>query len=78
MAAQETIDWSACTLIEVKPGVLSGAPVLRGTRMPVETIVENFDYGVSVEEIAEQFEIPPGHVDAIVTYAKSHRIAHRF
>ena len=78
MAAQETIDWSACTLVEVKPGVLSGTPVLRGTRMPVEAIVDNFDYGVSIEEIAEQFEIPPGHIEAIVTYAQSHRIAHRF
>src|SRR4051794_30448367 len=31
-----------------KTGVHSGAPVLRGTRMPVNAIVENFEYGVSV------------------------------
>ena len=76
MAVQEKIDWSECSLVEVKPGVQSGAPVLRGTRMPVKAIVDNFDYGMSVAEIAEQFELPPDRVQAIVTYAKSHRVAH--
>lgn len=77
MTAQETVDWSGCALVEAKAGVSSGAPVLRGTRMPVGTIVDNFDYGVSVAEIAEQFEISPDQVEGILAYAKSHRIAHR-
>jgi len=76
MVSMETIDWSECPLVEVKPGVQSGAPVLRGTRMPVNAIVDNFDYGVSAAEIAEQFEILPERVEAILTYAKSHRVAH--
>jgi uncharacterized protein (DUF433 family) len=77
MATKETIDWSECPLVEVKPKVQSGAPVLCGTRMPVNTIVDNFDYGVTVAEIAQQFEVPPDRIEAILTYAKSHRIAHR-
>ncbi len=76
MAVTEGIDWSECPLVEVKPGVQSGAPVLRGTRMPVNAIVDNFDYGVSAAEIEEQFEIPPEQVEVILTYAKSHRVAH--
>jgi uncharacterized protein (DUF433 family) len=71
----ETIDWSECPFVEVKPGVQSGAPVLRGTRMPASAIVDNFDYGVNAAEIAEQFEIPPERVEAILTYARSHRVA---
>jgi uncharacterized protein (DUF433 family) len=77
MPTAEKIDWSECPLVEIKPGVHSGAPVLRGTRMPANAIVDNFDYGVSVAEITEQFEIPPEQVEAILTYAKSHRVAHR-
>lgn len=76
MATKEKIDWSECQLVEIKPGVQSGAPVLLGTRMPVNAIVDNFDYGVSVAEIAEQFELPPDRIEAILTYAKGHRIAH--
>lgn len=62
-------------MVETKPGVQSGAPVMRGTRMPVDAIVDNFDYGVIVAEIAEQFELPLDRVEAIVAYAKSHRAA---
>jgi uncharacterized protein (DUF433 family) len=76
MPTEEQIDWSQCTLVEINPNVQSGAPVLRGTRMPVAAIVDNFDYGVSVAEISEQFEIPQDRVQAVLTYAKSHRIAH--
>jgi uncharacterized protein (DUF433 family) len=77
MPANEKIDWSECPLVEVEPEVQSGAPVLRGMRMPADAIVDNFDYGVSVAEIAEQFELPTDRVEAILAYAKSHRIAHR-
>ena len=76
MAAQGKIDWLDCPLVEIKPGVQNGAPVLRGTRMPVEVIVANFDYGVSVADIAEQFEFPPDRIEAIVAYAQGHRVAH--
>ena len=62
--------------VEVTPRVQSGAPALRGTRMPVDAIVDNFDYGLSVAEIAEQFELPPDRIEAILTYAKTHRSAH--
>jgi uncharacterized protein (DUF433 family) len=76
MAEEEKIDWSQCSLVEADPRVVSGAPVLRGTRMPVNAIVDNFDYGMSVAEISEQFEVPEEILQAILTYAKSHRVAH--
>ena len=76
MAEEERIDWSECPLVEVNPRVQSGAPVLRGTRMPVNAIVDNFDYGMSVAEISEQFEISQDSVQAILSYAKGHRLAH--
>jgi uncharacterized protein (DUF433 family) len=76
VSGEEKIDWAECPLVEIKPGVQSGAPVLRGTRMPVSAIIDNFDYGLSVAEIAEQFEVPTERIEAIVTYAKTHRVAH--
>jgi uncharacterized protein (DUF433 family) len=68
-------DWSQCPLVEFDPEIQSGAPVLRGTRMPVDAIVGNSDYGLSAPEIAEQFEIPPDRVEAILVYFQSHRPA---
>jgi uncharacterized protein (DUF433 family) len=76
MGSKEIIDWSDCVLIEMKQDVQSGAPVLRGTRLPASAIIANFDYGVSVDEIAEQFELPADQIQALVAYAQSHRVAH--
>jgi uncharacterized protein (DUF433 family) len=72
MNTEANIDWSECPLVEIKPNVQGGAPVLRGTRLPVGTIVNNFDYGVSVAEIAEQFEIPQDSIETILAYAKAY------
>ena len=74
---QDQIDWSKCPLIEVIPEVQSGTPVLLGTGMPVSAIVHNFDCGLSVSAIAEQFELPLHRVERIVDYAQSHRAEHR-
>jgi uncharacterized protein (DUF433 family) len=76
MAGEGRVDWSECPLVEVKPGVQGGAAVLRGTRLPADAIIDNFDYGLSVTEIAVQFEVPQNQVKAIIAYAESHRIAH--
>ena len=76
MGVNEQIDWSHCSLVEVNPRVQSGAPVLRGSRMPADAIVDNFDHGLTEVEISEQFQLPLNKVQAILAYAKSHRIAH--
>jgi len=76
MSAADQIDWSQCPLVEVKPKVQSGAPVLRGTRLPVSAIVNNFDDGLSPEEISEQFQVSVDRVREILAYVASHRIAH--
>ena len=74
VAAQ--IDWSQCPLVEVKANVEGGAPVLQGIRMPANAIVDNFDYGLSIAEIAGQFESSEDLVEEILICGKSHRIAH--
>lgn len=43
------------TRIETKPEVLSGKPVVAGTRIPVELIVELLAQDWSTEEILEQY-----------------------
>jgi uncharacterized protein (DUF433 family) len=51
------MDWSDCPLVETNPRKVSGAPILKGTRVQADAIVENFEGGSSVEEIAENFAI---------------------
>jgi uncharacterized protein (DUF433 family) len=75
MAAIVQVDWSNCPLVEVDPEIQSGAPVLRGTRVPVSAIVDNAEYGLSITEISEQFPVSPEQVQAILDYANGHRAA---
>jgi uncharacterized protein (DUF433 family) len=41
--------------ITVDPDVLSGAPVFRGTRVPVDALLSNLEAGVSIDEFLENF-----------------------
>jgi len=75
MGTEDPVDWSQCPLVEIDPRVHSGAPVLRGTRMPADAIIANFDYGMSIADIAEQFQLAADCVQTIVSYAQGHRIA---
>ena len=37
------------------PEIVSGAPVFRGTRVPVETLISNLEAGVSLDEFLDNF-----------------------
>jgi uncharacterized protein (DUF433 family) len=76
MSAIVQVDWSGCDLVEVEAEIQSGAPVVRGTRVPVSAIVDNAEYGLSAREISEQFAVSEAQVKAILSYANGHRIAH--
>jgi uncharacterized protein (DUF433 family) len=52
------MDWSGFPLVEVVPGKVSGVPILKHSRVQADSIVENFESGSPVEEIADNFDIP--------------------
>ena len=66
-----TLDWSECPLVEVIPGKVSGAPLLKNTRLPVDAITGNHDAfrdeGLSPDAaIAETLDCyPEAGLDAI-------------
>jgi len=63
------LDWSQCPAVESVPGRRSGAWVFRGTRMPVATVFENLEAGVSVDEIIEVFEVTREQITAVLEFA---------
>ena len=64
-----SLDWSQCSAVESVPGKVSGAWVFRGTRMPVKTVFENLEAGMSVDEITEVFDVTPEEVKAVLHFA---------
>jgi uncharacterized protein (DUF433 family) len=63
------LDWTKCAAVESVPGKVSGAWVFRGTRLPVATIFENLEDGLSIEEIMEQFDVTREQVTAVLGFA---------
>lgn len=49
------IDWMDCELIERIPGKVSGRPIVRGTRILPDAIVNSYDMGESIEDLIEGF-----------------------
>jgi uncharacterized protein (DUF433 family) len=65
-----SLDWSECPAVESIPGKVSGAWVLRGTRMPVLAIFENIEAGASIDDIMEWFEgLDRTQIKAVIEFA---------
>jgi uncharacterized protein (DUF433 family) len=69
------MDWSGCEMVEVVPGKVSGLPVIRGSRVPADQILENHDAGQSVEDIAYNFDLKPDDIRFVLTYAAGRQLA---
>jgi uncharacterized protein (DUF433 family) len=64
------IDWSECPAVESIPGKVSGAWVLKGTRMPVSAIFENLEAGANIDDIMGWFDgLDRDQVRAVIAFA---------
>lgn len=77
MANAETdleIDWMACELIEKVPGKVSGRPIVRGTRIMPEGIVNSHDMGERIEAIHEDWpSLSVAQITRLIEFARLHR-----
>ena len=68
------MDWSSCDIVEVIPGKVGGVPILKGTRVPADTVWESYELGESVEAIAYSFFLRPEDIRKVLAYAESRRL----
>jgi uncharacterized protein (DUF433 family) len=62
------MDWSGFVIVD--PAVLTGKPVLKGTRLAVEFVVELLAEGWTTEAIVENYPgLTAQHVRAALAYA---------
>lgn len=65
-----SLDWSQCPAVESIPGKVSGAWVLRGTRMPVSAIFENLEARANIDDIMEWYQgLDREQVKAVIEFA---------
>jgi uncharacterized protein (DUF433 family) len=64
------LDWSQCPAVESIPGKVSGAWVLKGSRMPVATIFENIAAGANIDDLMEWFDgLDRKQVESVIYFA---------
>lgn len=71
------MDWSKFDLAMRDPQYLSGEPVFRDEpRMPVQTVLDNLEDGMTPEAIAQAWQIDLRLVASVKQFAESQRLAH--
>lgn len=64
--------------ISIRPGVCNGKPVVRGTRITAQTVLEFLAAGDSVEDVLEEYpQLTRADVQACLDYA-SRLMGNRF
>jgi uncharacterized protein (DUF433 family) len=67
------MDWSDCPDVERIPGKVSGRPIVKGTRILADAVVENAEAGFTPEEIAQDIYpgMTAGQARRIIAYARA-------
>lgn len=70
------VDWTGCELVERVDGKMSGRPIVRGTRILADTIVQDYELGESIEDIQEGFpSLEAWQITRLIEFAQ-HRRGH--
>lgn len=66
------MDWTDCPDVESKPMVLSGVPVVVGTRVPAESIVLHAEHGYTAAEIVTEIfpSVPLSRAERIIEFGR--------
>jgi uncharacterized protein (DUF433 family) len=67
------MDWSKCEDVEIIPGKVSGALLVKGTRIPVQAVLDNADDFTPEEMASEIYEgLPVDRARRIIAFARQH------
>ena len=61
------------SILESSPNVLGGAPVFKGTRVPVRNLIDYLEAGDSLDEFLDDFPTVRQHVVVHVEAGRHHR-----
>jgi uncharacterized protein (DUF433 family) len=68
------IDWAGCEFVERIPGKVSGRPVVRGTRILADTIVQDAELSSPLEEIQENYpDLSLAVIAQLISFARADR-----
>jgi uncharacterized protein (DUF433 family) len=70
----QEIDWLECELIEQIHGKVSGRPIVRGTRILPDAIVNSYDMGETIEDLLEGYpSLTAAEIERLIEFAHAQR-----
>jgi len=68
------MDWTGCDLVEVVEGKVGGRPVVKGTRIPADTVLIDSELGCTAEETHRNFPtLPIETINKLVAFAHKNK-----
>lgn len=56
-------------IMSVNPEILGGEPCFNGTRVPLETVIDNIAAGITIERILRNYpSLAQEHIDAVLQW----------
>ena len=55
--------------IVLDPSIHHGKPVIRGTRVPVATIIGSLAGGMSLQDVSHEYDVQVADIEAALSYA---------
>ena len=74
LAWEDEFDWRGCGAVQFDPLKMGGRGNVDGTRMLADGVLENYDDGMSPEEIAESYHLDLHPVRQIIAFATAIRL----
>lgn len=71
---EDEFDWRGCEVVQWDPEKLHGRANVAGTRMFADSILENYDDGMTPEEISYTYSTDLPYVIAIIRFAEFSRL----
>jgi uncharacterized protein (DUF433 family) len=69
----DAIDWSNCEDVERVPGKVSGQPIVKGTRILAQGVIDNAEDGYTAEQIAAEIYdgLPVDRARRVIAFARA-------
>ena len=70
------MDWSGCEFVERVTGRMGGVPTVIDSRVTPESVLENFEDGMTAEEISDEYSLDMKKVQGVLSYVRSQQNLH--
>ena len=71
---EDLIDWHGCDAVQFDPEKLSGRATVGDTRLDADTLILNYEDGMSVDDLHDHFHADKNAIRSIIHFFESKRL----